>query len=160
MASVYFISDLHLGHKRILDFSKDQRKQPDVATHDKWIVDSWNSVVTKRDVIYCLGDIAFSKQGLELCHQLNGIKKAILGNHDGFTIEEYQAAGFIILPSIYRYKEWWLTHCPIHPAELRGKKNIHGHVHNKTIPDNRYINVCVEAVNGKPISIDEIRNMM
>ena len=35
--------------------------------------------------------------------------------------------------SLYRWHEFWLSHCPIHPGELRGKLNIHGHcVDNQT----------------------------
>ena len=57
----------------------------------------------------------------------------------------------------HKYKEFWLSHCPIHPQELRGKYNIHGHVHHNNIPDKNYFNVCIEALNGLPIKLDEIR---
>ena len=168
MPTVYFISDIHLGHKKILDFSPS-RGGSCVDEHDEWIVDSWNSVVTKRDVVYLLGDIAFSREGLSKCADLNGVKKLILGNHDLFAIDEYTKY-FKILPSLYKYKEFWLSHAPIHPHELRGKKNIHGHVHSSSITkpairpfepslNPRYINVCVEPLNGKPISIDKIRGI-
>jgi len=156
MTTTFFISDLHLGHKRIIEFSKESRESSSIEAHNQWIITQWNSVVGKRDTVYCLGDIAFSRDGLQLCNELNGIKKAILGNHDGFSIEDYQSVGFKILPSIYKYKQWWLTHAPIHPQELRGKGNIHGHVHSNSIDDIRYMNVCVENVQ-KPVSLDEVR---
>ena len=56
-----------------------------------------------------------------------------------------------------KYKEFWLSHCPIHPNELRGKVNIHGHVHNKTIIDCNYFNTSCENVDFKPISLENIR---
>ena len=64
---------------------------------------------------------------------------------------------------LYKYKEFWLSHAPIHPCELRGKRNIHGHVHQNHVMDehhkrdNRYINVCVENTDGAPVSLDKIR---
>jgi hypothetical protein len=59
--------------------------------------------------------------------------------------------------SLYKYKEFWLSHCPIHPEELRGKKNIHGHTHYHNIDDSRYFNVSMENIEYKPVNIDEIR---
>jgi calcineurin-like phosphoesterase family protein len=35
--------------------------------------------------------------------------------------------------------------------------NVHGHVHQNTLPDKRYINVSVEEVVGLPLSLDELR---
>lgn len=56
-----------------------------------------------------------------------------------------------------KYKNLWLTHAPIHPDELRGKKNVHGHCHGHILNDKRYINVCVEHAD-RPIPIEEIIN--
>jgi hypothetical protein len=50
-----------------------------------------------------------------------------------------------------------LTHCPIHPAEMRKCiANVHGHVHQNSITtkklfcdpieDPRYINACIDDV--------------
>ena len=78
-----------------------------------------------------------------------------MGNHDQFKLEEYQKYFYKII-WFTKYKGFWLSHCPIHPNELRDKPNIHGHVHQKTIKDRRYINVCVEALNGTPIEFSKI----
>jgi calcineurin-like phosphoesterase family protein len=80
----------------------------------------------------------------------------VLGNHDIFPISEYQKY-FTKIHGLTKYKGFWLSHAPIHSEELRGKINIHGHVHNKIIVDPRYRSVCVEALNGKPISLSSLR---
>ncbi len=149
MSKVYFISDLHLGHRKILEFSPE-RKGSTVDEHDEWIIKTWNSVVTKRDTVFVLGDVAFSRKALNKVKLLKGNKKLILGNHDQHPIELYMEH-FSIAPSLFKYKNFWLSHFPIHPNELRGKHNIHGHSHSKLIPDSRYINVCVEIWGGKPV---------
>lgn len=59
-----------------------------------------------------------------------------------------------------KYKEFWLSHAPIHPNELRGKVNIHGHVHSATIDDDRYFNTSLENIGYKPISLQEIRKIV
>ena len=59
-----------------------------------------------------------------------------------------------------KYKDYWLSHCPIHPNELRGKYNLHGHVHNKTVEDVRYFNCSLENIDYTPISLDQIREIL
>ena len=159
-SKVFFISDLHLGHKNISGFSGDLRGGNNSEEHDEWIIEQWNNTVRPKDVVYVLGDVAFTPTGLTMCQKLNGHKKLVMGNHDTFSAHEYQWVGFSILPGIHRYKEFWLSHAPIHPNELRGKRNIHGHVHAKSINDDRYINVCVEMCYGKPIFLDDLRNQL
>lgn len=158
MSDIYFISDLHLGHKKILEFSPS-RGGSTVDEHDTWIVSQWNSVIVKRDIVYVLGDVCFDIEKMKLLSLMAGEKRLILGNHDVFPIEEYLKY-FTKVYGLTKYKGFWLSHAPIHPEELRGKPNIHGHVHNNIINDSRYISVCVEALNGKPISLTTLRKIL
>ena len=152
--SAYFISDLHLGHKNVLKFSPS-RQGACIEEHDEILIDKWNTIVSKRDTCYVLGDVAWTRIALQKASRLKGNKHLITGNHDLFRLEEY-AVYFKVRPGILKYKGMWLSHAPIHPLELRGKLNVHGHVHTETVPDSRYLNVCVEALNGYPISLEEI----
>lgn len=56
-----------------------------VEMMDKWLVDLWNSQVTKKDTVYILGDFSFhtAEENKQLLGKLNGNKFLILGNHDG-----------------------------------------------------------------------------
>lgn len=151
------ISDLHMGHKNILGFSGDLRGGGNIDEHDTWLINQWNSVIKKRDTVFVLGDVAMSKAALCRCKQLNGSKKLLMGNHDDFPISDYIYLGDfeVIGQGLHRYRKTWLSHAPIHPDELRGKINIHGHVHYKSIKlngrdDPRYKNVCVEMSYGIP----------
>lgn len=157
MSIVRFISDLHLGHKSICEFSGKYRGGvTTVEDHNKWIVDQWNSVVTKNDLVYVLGDVCFDKDTLPLLKKMKGNKHLILGNHDKFPLQVYLQY-FNKVHGFEKYKgRAWLSHSPIHPNELRGKWNIHGHVHQNIVDDLRYISVCVEAVSGKPISWNDL----
>jgi len=155
MSKVYFISDLHIGHKRICEFSGPMRGNCiTVEEHDAWIIEQWNSRVTKHDLVWILGDVCFDKTKLDTLKKLRGSKHLILGNHDEFLVEYPKY--FNKIHGFLKYKGAWLSHAPIHPDELRGKVNIHGHVHHKTVPDPRYISVCVEALNGIPVSWEEL----
>ena len=158
MSCVHFISDLHLGHSRILEFSPD-RKGGDVDGHSQWLVDAWNSSVKKGDVVWVLGDVCFSKAHLHYLKRMNGHKKLLIGNHDKWDWETYY--GYVNeVRGFTKYKKNWLSHCPIHPTELRGEYNIHGHVHMNFLQDPNYINVSVEALDGVPITWEEIQSLI
>jgi calcineurin-like phosphoesterase family protein len=155
MSNVFFISDTHFGHANIIQYGN--RPFADVTEMNQEMVLRWNSAVTKRDTVYHLGDLGMGKESLELIKHLNGRKILIIGNHDTLPMTDYIEA-FSKVHAMLTYKGYWLTHCPMHPNELFGKKNIHGHIHNKTIDDERYINVSVEQINYTPMPFERIVN--
>jgi calcineurin-like phosphoesterase family protein len=57
----------------------------------------------------------------DIIDELNGRKILIRGNHDNFKIGEY-LKHFEDVQGICKYKGFWVSHAPIHPAELRGGK--------------------------------------
>jgi len=163
VSNVYFISDLHIGHKSILKFRNTSCKTLD--EHDRMIIDRWNSVVQKRDTIYLLGDACMDRAKLPLLKELMGNKILIIGNHDKYGIDEYKKY-FSDIHGFRTYKGYWISHAPIHPQELRGRKNIHGHLHNEIVryrngvPDDRYFSVCVDQLdNYAPIRFDKIKEI-
>jgi calcineurin-like phosphoesterase family protein len=84
MSNIFFTSDLHLGHRNLLKFTKP-RPFATIDEHDEAVLENWNSVVKTNDIIYVLGDIALNKSPEELelyLKKLNGHKRLILGNHD------------------------------------------------------------------------------
>lgn len=151
---VFFISDLHFGHQSMAV----KRGFSSFLDHDAHIIKCWNSVVGKGDTVWVLGDISMEKAGsYQLLSILKGYKKVVLGNHDKpqhvWELLKYvnSVCGAI------KYKDYILTHIPIHPCEVdRFKGNIHGHVHENSIDDKRYINVSCEVVNYTPILISSI----
>lgn len=151
---IFFISDLHLGHKGILNFSPN-RAGTTIDQHDAILEERYRSVVKPRDVVWFLGDVAFTVEKLRSIKFWPGRKNLIRGNHDKFPFSEYTKI-FSDIHGIVKRKGYWLSHCPIHPDELRGCKNIHGHIHNNVLDDPRYISVCVESTGGFPIRLSEI----
>ena len=157
MAKVWFCSDLHFGHKGINKF----RDVVDEEDNRKLISNAWKANVHKDDHVYVLGDACFTMETVDEFSTLPGTKHLIRGNHDRLDTQVY-LKHFKTVEGILKYKEFWLTHAPIHPLELRDKVNLHGHVHFATIPDKRYFNCCPEnlwLLKGRPlISLDEIRD--
>lgn len=159
---VYMISDLHLGHRNILDFARPQFSN--LNEMHEYIIDTWNDTVRgkKRDVVWGLGDVAFSKECLPILNKLNGYKKLVLGNHDKFSVKEYAKYFGKIFGGVF-LDGGLLTHIPCHPQniEFRAKFNVHGHIHDpkQCIRDSRYVNVCMDCVpHMAPVPWEEIKN--
>lgn len=155
MANVWFISDIHAGHKNLTKWRPFDTEEE----HFNLVKENYHKVVTKRDHVYFLGDIAFNQERLWDISGWAGEKKILVcGNHDTEHLHMRDLANaFDEVHSLVKYKEFWLSHAPVHPDELRGKVNIHGHCHEHLIDDYRYINVCLEHTDYSPISLEKIR---
>ena len=168
--SVYFIADTHFFHKRILEFSNQNNTRQwgceTVEEHNQELLRRINSVVKKRDKLYILGDVVFGSGNLYILGQIDCQNvEIVLGNHDTEYHPPKEFYGWVDkICAVKKYKGYWLTHVPIHPNELRGCKNIHGHVHHNTVRgldgkfDKRYINISEDPLDGYPISYEDIRS--
>ena len=133
--SVFFTSDLHFSHKSLLESRSDIHKVlfPNVDHMNEWLVYNWNSQVNKRDLVWVLGDVSWTEEGLYHLSRCNGHKKLILGNHDKFSVEQY-GKYFTKLYGVWKKYKIIMSHIPIHPQELEFRNwpcNIHGHIHHK-----------------------------
>lgn len=168
--TTHFISDLHLGHAKVInpDFEAKYRPFETIEEHDQGLVDNWNSVVGEKDTVWVLGDVAFTLEGLAHMGQMKGKKKLVLGNHDRFPIEAYLKHFKKVYGTVAWKKKTVLTHVPIHTGEFRDRfsLNLHGHLHSKSVKVNvdgkmvedwRYLNVSVERINLRPVSWDVIK---
>lgn len=166
--NIWLISDLHLGHtsmytKPLTDINGNRlRPFQDVEEADEYMIQEWNKLVAPQDKVYVLGDVAIPRAGVKKLERLKGRKCLIAGNHDSIWEDQLR-------PHFYAYRAYWklgdfaLSHVPMHVCSLRRfHANIHGHLHSEDVlmadgtRDPRYINVCVEKTEYKPINYDEI----
>lgn len=165
MSSVLFVSDLHLGHKAILDYAKKaiplgaHRGGTTVAEHDDWVIDRMLAAKPNKNTTWwILGDIAMEEACLLLLDKVPGRKNLIMGNHDLFNTRSYLRHFYDIRGSIKRYG-MWLSHIPVPTGDLLGVPCIHGHQHYYPLRgDYRYFNACIEFLpNNIPVSLDYLR---
>ena len=168
MSRVFVTSDTHYYHHNVLKFEPEARPFSSVEEMNEVLVERWNSVVGKRDMVWHLGDVCFGRiENLEILSRLNGQKKLVLGNHDKHPASVYLKY-FRDVQACVPYDKCILTHIPIHPSQFYGfEANVHGHLHSKEVmnypgvgPDRRYINVSVEHTKLAPIEWADIRRML
>jgi calcineurin-like phosphoesterase family protein len=165
MSRLLLCGDTHLGHRNI---HKYRSCFSSAEEHDAVIFDNLASTVNKRDVLYLLGDIAFTKEAWDLIGTIKCERKVlILGNHDTERVHmSYILQHVDHVHSMLSKNGTWFSHCPIHEAEMRGKLfNVHGHMHSQQImlgdqPHPRYFCTSVEHTNFKPITFQEVSAIM
>lgn len=152
MSKVYYCSDLHWGHKNIPKY----RSYVETWEHNiELIKELWHKTVTKRDTVWCHGDILFHSKYLDDFSKLPGNKILVLGNHC-FQQSDYDnwkalSAFSNVFGAVSKHGSWH-THIPIVASELRGKYNVHGHLHVEHVlnengeRDRRYFNVNMDML--------------
>lgn len=154
MPNVFLISDTHFGHTNIIKYCGRPFATPQEM--DEALVENWNATVGKYDKIYHLGDVSMSHKALPILERLNGTKILIKGNHDIFALK-YYTPYFKDIRGSHELGGAVLTHIPVHESQkTRYLANIHGHTHEKNLPDPWYVNVSVEQTNYTPISFDVV----
>ena len=105
--AVYFISDLHFGHKNILTY--DNRPFKTIEEHDNALVKNWNNTISNDDEVYILGDISWHNvtKTIEIVKSLNGVKHLIVGNHDKKLLKNRELQSLFV--EITDYKELSIT---------------------------------------------------
>ena len=94
--NIFFISDMHFGHEAMTKFLNydGTRVRPfnSAKEVDELIIKNWNEMVPEQDVVYVLGDVAYScrKEYVDsILVRLKGSKKLIAGNHDLWSTQWY-----------------------------------------------------------------------
>ena len=151
----YLVGDLHLGDPSVIKY----RKQfPTLGYHDQYICDEVLAPLNKHDLLTMVGDCLVGSSSLELIKKFPCRKRLVMGNHD--TEKKFNFSDLVgvvdEVVSSYNSKGFTVTHIPIHPLHLRGRRNIHAHLHDQIIEDPRYVGVSLEQTGYKLITIEEI----
>lgn len=161
---VFITSDLHLGHTNIIKYCN--RPFKDVHEMNRTLVYNWNSTISKNDIVYFLGDLAYGRNSStdSWLHKLNGRITFIKGNHDESNSVRMLDHYITEFDGIKLY----LTHDPANVPETWNGWLIHGHVHNNSPDhdmqrkypyinyDKKTVNVSVELTNYKPLRLSTI----
>lgn len=167
---IYFTSDLHFYHEKIIKHTN--RHFTNTESMNKGLIKNWNKTVSKTDEVYILGDVTMkgSNYANTVLSCLNGKKYLIKGNHDNFLGQaSFNKSIFQWVKDYYEleYKneKFILCHYPIEVWNgcHKGTIHLHGHLHSKEEYNYENLNkglkrfdVGVDANNMYPISIEDI----
>ena len=94
---IWFIADVHFSHIGSVHFHPERLIEPGMtldefaedkhiamAKYDEWLIEKWNSKISRQDTVYILGDFCLgNKERTQyILSRLKGKKFLIRGNHD------------------------------------------------------------------------------
>lgn len=161
---IYFTSDTHFDHARIIELCG--RPFKDVDEMNETMVRNWNARVQPSDTVYHLGD--FTMGGADVAEKflprLNGRINLIWGNHDRKAVRqmvrwhtstaytEINHLGKPITLCHYSLRVWNESH--------RGSLSLYGHSHNNLPGNSQSLDVGVDCWEFTPVTLDEIMGRM
>ena len=170
---VWFTADNHFGHANIIRYCA--RPFASVEEMNETLINNWNRVVGKNDIVFHLGDFSVggAAEWTSLVERLNGRIYLVLGNHDmnnvnqGFMKRfEYVTMQLLIKVGKQRI---YLNHYPFlcFGGAYRGTWQLFGHVHtslcNPGLDNSRLsmlfptqYDVGVDNNNFTPVSYGEV----
>ena len=180
---VFFTSDLHFNHRRIIEYT--QRPFGSVEEMNEALIERFNETVGPTDTVYILGDLVLGKD-LRCAERLNGRKILLMGNHDRVQPEAYEAIGIeVVRGRGVKAKEFWydgyrIVHSPVpvireayltmndmpagyRDAQRRGildgiaSRCVCGHVHRVFRKVGKFVNVSVDVWDYRPASWEAVR---
>lgn len=166
MTKVFFVSDLHAFHSKILEYEKEARPFSSLEEMHDVMVERWNSVVSDSDIVYLLGDISFGreKETIEFLERLNSSRKRlIVGNHDYKMIKNEKFCNHFEWVKLYSEEkingiQVVMLHYPIASWHRKnyGSIMIHGHCHGRPTNVEGKIKDVGWCITGNVIAFDDI----
>ena len=174
---IWFTADTHFGHKNIIRFC--QRPFVDVEEMNHAMIENWNSVVGKDDLVFHLGDFSVggAAEWTSLLDNLHGKIVLILGNHDMNNVNQGFMRRFLdikmqMLISIGKQRIY-LNHYPFlcYGGAYKNTWQLFGHVHTndaQTGLDHSRLNnlfptqydVGVDNNNYAPVSFEQVEKII
>ena len=174
---IWFSSDHHFYHKNIIEYAN--RPYASVDEMNEALIDNWNAVVGKNDVVYYLGDFAFAnkEKSSNIFARLNGIDSTcILGNHDPSS-QRMLDIGFANVGRFLSFPERKIYLCHFYDLADRTKETekmflnsippggilLHGHRHSTPEDKIRYqdgivkYDVGVDANKYTPVNLTTVQ---
>lgn len=167
---IYYISDLHFGHARVIDM--DKRPFASIEEMDATLISRWNERVAENDDVYIVGDFAY-RNGYSASwylRRLKGKKHLLIGNHDRHTLADASAVSCIesidkMMRIVDGERAVSLCHFPI--AEWNGKRyggyHVFGHLHTRRDDVYQFMSRFDHALNAgcmlngyMPVTLDEL----
>lgn len=173
MRTTKFASDIHFGHKTVLEHS--YRNFPSTDSMDDYIIARWNRVVAKNDSVILAGDVSLHKDHKrteEILGELHGDIHLVPGNHDHSWLRRLDR--WASVEQIKMINLRWdvnkkfeqdvrvvICHYPmdVWPGIQDGVIHLHGHCHGNLRDKYRNrIDIGIDCQDLEPMTFGQIIN--
>lgn len=156
----WITSDLHLFHKRIIEFCPETRRYDDLEDmHDSFRI-YWQNTVGSEDRVFILGDVSFGskKNTAKLFSGLPGRIVIVKGNHDDLKMLSVFESVHDYLEVTIEMTKVCMFHFPIeawHRKE-KGSVHVHGHMHGRGLDLARRKDIGIDATGKWLTNLDNL----
>jgi calcineurin-like phosphoesterase family protein len=161
IGQVFFTADHHFCHQSVIGMCG--RPFDNADEMDSAMIECWNAVVGKHDVVWHLGDFAHRadpERARKIFHKLNGQKHIVIGNHDRKHTQDLpwvsqQEMAHITVDETrlhlchYGLRTW--------PGIWRGAIHLYGHSHGRLPGNSMSMDIGVDNVGYYPLNVDHIK---
>lgn len=171
MSEIYFIADTHFYHRNSIKYSAVRNCFTDELHMNEVLIDNWNKQVKPNDIVYHLGDFAFTnaENATNLLKSLTGRVVLCSGNHDHKLIKNaaFCAELYNLELSYHETKidnvNVVMCHYPIRSwnGMHYGSYHLHGHTHGTCQQPGKSLDVGIDNRTDFCLwSWDEIKQFM
>lgn len=164
----WFTADTHFSHGNIIRYCN--RPFSTIKEHDDTLIENWNKIIAKNDLVFHLGDFCFGRTDLDFDRyfsKLNGLIVFIKGNHDKLawknrhkfyafhdSYHEIKINGQNITLCHYKMAIWNKSHY--------GAWHLYGHSHGSATNEITSLSFdCgVDCHNFTPINFEQVKEIM
>ena len=161
MNKIYFTSDTHFGHAKIMQYCNRPFKT--VGEMDETMIANWNARVQPGDTVYHLGDFGWGHTDslLKIFKRLNGDKHFIEGNHDRDSVRLPWASIKQMREVHVGDKCYQLCHFPMRSwnKSFHGARSLFGHCHGTLSPQGWSCDVGVDCWDFAPVSTQQLDSL-
>lgn len=162
--NIWLSSDWHYAHSNIVRYA--ERPFKDVDEMNEALIVNYNSLVSDKDIVFFLGDIAFGGDNVQMIlGRMKGNIHYILGNHDKRYVDiikrrcttvndllDIEIDSIPITLCHYAMRVWNKSHFD--------SWNLVGHSHARLEPIGKQWDVGVDNNGFKPLSFADIVKIM
>lgn len=155
----WFTADEHYGHERVIALSR--RPFISVSEMNERLISNHNAVVRSRDITVHVGDFGFFRKEAEaqqVIQRLNGSHIFVKGSHDRWLPKGHPMMwrktldGILVTACHYALRTWEQAH--------KGSWSLYGHSHGTLPPMGKQWDVGVDCNDFRPVSLEELKNIM
>ena len=174
----FFASDHHFFHNNIIKYAN--RPFDNVWSMNEALIERHNSVVSHKDIVYFVGDFAFTSdedEVINILKRLNGEKHFVAGNHDKGMFKER------IIKEFQSFSKSPFKEIYVHDSDARGGKqsitlchyalrvwnkshhgsfHLYGHSHGSLPddPNSRSFDIGVDCWDFTPVSYEKVKKVI
>lgn len=159
--TTWFLSDLHLGHKRV----SEDRGFDSIGEHDAVVLKSIRDRCKGKGDLWLLGDIFWGAPDMDLYRSylasVPSATRLIRGNHDDYISKREKSPPFLEVQDMkflrLGERKLHLCHYPLESwrSSSYGSWHLHGHSHGRGRKRLNRLDVSWECFKG-PIALEEL----